>query len=463
MFYENSKKKIEDLREELESQMSCDDPNEDKIQDLNKNLLQAYLAEEAYWKQRSRQLWLTLGDSNSGYFHAVTKARKAKNRLTVLENKDGVPFYEELQISKLVCSYYEALFTASHRGSISSILDKAIKPCISSDWNEKLTKDPTPSEIKDALFDIHADKAPGPDGFSASFFQSNWDVIGASVVSEIQHFFATGIMSPTLNETHIRLIPKTHGAKRVEEYRPIALCNVYYKVISKLLSLRLKPVLNSIISENQSAFIPGRAITDNVLITHEVLQFLKTSQAKKQCSMAVKMDMSKAYDRVEWDFVSQVMTQMGFHHKWINWVMQCITSVSYSFLINDSVYGSVKPSRGIRQGDPISPYLFILCGEVLSGLCRKAELDGSLRGLRVARGSPRVNHLLFADDTIMFCNSSPECCRALQGILQEYEEASGQKVNIAKSSITFSVKTPQETKDSAKEILGIQKEEGGGG
>ncbi|XP_018488051.2 uncharacterized protein LOC108858662 [Raphanus sativus] len=142
--------------------------------------------------------------------------------------------------------------------------------------------------------------------------------------------------------------------------------------------------------------------------------------------------------------------------------MQCITTVTYSFLINDSIYGSVKPQRGIRQGDPISPYLFILCGEVLSGLCRRAELDGSLRGLRVARGSPRVNHLLFADDTMMFCNSSPECCLSLRNILQEYEKVSGQKVNIAKSSITFSVKTSPETKAAVKETLGIQKEGGVG-
>ncbi|XP_013679777.1 uncharacterized protein LOC106384346 [Brassica napus] len=206
-------------------------------------------------------------------------------------------------------------------------------------------------------------------------------------------------MPPSLNETHVRLIPKIQGAKKVEEYRPIALCNVYYKVISKLLSLRLKPILKEIISENKSAFIHGRAITDNVLITHEVLQYLKTSQAKKQCSMAVKMDMSKAYDRVEWDFIAQVMS-------------------------------------------------------------RQAELDGSMKGIRVARGSPRVNHLLFADDTMMFCNSSQESCLALIQILHNYEKVSGQKVNISKSSITFSVKTPQEKKDSAKSILGIEKEGG---
>ncbi|XP_022556970.2 uncharacterized protein LOC111205438 [Brassica napus] len=246
------------------------------------------------------------------------------------------------------------------------------------------------------------------------------------------------------------------------DYRPIALCNVFFKIISKLLALRLKQVLHLIISENQSAFIPGRAIADNVLITHEVLQFLKTSQAQKRCTMAVKTDMSKAYDRVEWTFISKVLQRLGFHSKWVNLIMQCVSTVSYSYLINDSVHGLVNPKRGIRQGDPLSPYLFILCGQVLSGLCQKAERDGTFQGIKVARGSPRVNHLLFADDTMFFCQTSHASCNKLKIILERYEKASGQKINVDKSSITFSSKTPPETKRSVKETLGIDKEGGSG-
>lgn len=150
--------------------MVKDVPNEERIQELNKLLLCAYQADEAYWKQRSRQLWLTLGDSNSGYFHAVTKTRKARNRLTVLENEDGIPSFEEDQISRLVCSYYEKLFTANQREKDEDIILQSLKPCVTQEWNEMLTRDPSPEEIKEALFAIHADKAPGPDGFSASFF-----------------------------------------------------------------------------------------------------------------------------------------------------------------------------------------------------------------------------------------------------------------------------------------------------
>lgn len=151
-------------------------------------------------KKRSRQFWLTLGDSNSGYFHAVTKVRKARNRPIVSENQDGIRCFEEDQISALVCSYYDKLFTANDKDENDDTIIRALKPCVTQEWNDILTRDPTPSEIKDALFAIHADITPGPDGFSASFFHSNWEVIGPSVIQEIQHFFSTGIMSPSLNE-----------------------------------------------------------------------------------------------------------------------------------------------------------------------------------------------------------------------------------------------------------------------
>lgn len=178
--------------------------------------------------------------------------------------------------------------------------------------------------------------------------------------------------------------------------------------------------------------------------------------------MTVKTDMSKAYDRLEWKFVAKVMERLGFHSKWIGWIMECISTVSYSYLINDSVYGLIKPSRGIRQGDPISPYLFILCGEVLSGLCKKAAREGTLQGVRVAQGSPQVNHLLFADDTMFFCSTSPASCQQLKEILTSYEAASGQQINKNKSAITFAKQTPPANKEEVKRILEISSEGGEG-
>ena len=204
------------------------------------------------------------------------------------------------------------------------------------------------------------------------------------------------------------------------------LCSTHYKIIAKILTKRLQPLLPRIISPHQLAFVPKRAIGDNVLITHEILHYLRTSKAKIRCSMVVKTDMSKAYDRIEWTFLEAVLRRLGFHERWISWIMVCVTSVSYSFLVNGALQGKVKPSRGIRQGDPLSPYLFILCTEVLSGLCSKAQASGSLPGIKVARNSPPINHLLFADDTMFFTRSDQASSSALTALLAKYERASGQ-------------------------------------
>lgn len=145
--------------------------------------------------------------------------------------------------------------------------------------------------------------------------------------------------------------------------------------------------------------------------------------------MAVKTDMSKAYDRLEWSFIKCVLATLGFHDKFITLILECVTSASYSFLINDVVLGSVIPQRGIRQGDPLSPYLFILCSEVLTELCSKAQRDGRLPGVKIAKNSPSLNHFLFADDTMFFIPTDIRSCETLKEILTLYEAASGQMIN----------------------------------
>lgn len=323
-----------------------------------------------------------------------------------------------------------------------------------------LTTIPSDSEIGDAVKSINGNKAPGPDGFPATFYQAYWHIVSADVIKDVRDFFISSHLHPQQNETHIRLIPKVTGARSVAEYRPIALCNTHYKIIAKILTRRLKPLLPHLISNTQSAFVTGRAITDNVLITHETLHFLRTSDAKKYCSMAVKTDMSKAYDRIEWSFVREVLTLLGFDPIWIAWIMACIESVSYSFLINGTPQGAVKPSRGLRQGDPLSPHIFILCTEVLSALCARGQSDGSLPGIRVCRHSPPINHLLFADDTMFFCKSKASCVTALMKILEIYESVSGQKINPHKSAITFSAKTPAAVRARVKDAMEISLEGG---
>ena len=299
----NSKEKIANLKQHLDTAMTDPLGNEELISAINGNLMAAYKEEEEFWRQRSRIMWLALGDRNSGYFHAVAKGRRARNKMFVIEDAESTAYYEEEQIAGQISTYFSEIFTSGNNdntaGDMREIVASAITPNVSEAANERLISIPDPTEIKYALFLIHPDKAPGPDGFSASFFHSNWSTIGPSLISEIQAFFRTGRLPSATNNTHVRLIPKLTGAKLISDFRPIALCNIVYKVITKIISLRLKPTLQDIISETQSAFVPGRAISDNVLITHEILHYLKVSEAEVRRSMAVKTDMSKAYDRLE--------------------------------------------------------------------------------------------------------------------------------------------------------------------
>lgn len=443
----------------LEQELSTANPNTARIGELNAILTKAYAEDEEFWRQRSRIQWLNGGDRNSSFFHAVTRERRACNKFSIIENEAGQGFFEENQIVQTFVQFYQQLFTSGNTDA-RSVVEEALSPKVTAAMNEKLIKIPDMEEIRAAVFSIHPGKAPGPDGFSAGFYQTFWDVIGTDIFRDVKSFFETGRMNPRQNETHLRLIPKTKGAKKVSDYRPIALCNTHYKIIAKILSRRLQPLLHSLISPSQSAFVPGRAISDNVLITHEILHYLRKSGARKRVTMAVKTDMSKAYDRIEWSFLREVLSRLGFHDTIISWLMECVSSVSYSFLINGGPQGAVKPSRGLRQGDPLSPYLFILCTEVLSGLCRQAQEKGTLPGVKVGRHCPPINHLLFADDTMFFGKSNAASCSALLSILQKYEMASGQCINRGKSAITFSSKTSPECKTRVKAELNINQEGG---
>ncbi|XP_042944540.1 uncharacterized protein LOC122278417 [Carya illinoinensis] len=259
-----------------------------------------------------------------------------------------------------------------------------------------------------------------------------------------------------INSTFIVLIPKVKNPQKVLDFRPISLCNVIYKVVSKVLSNRLKEILPRIIAPTQSAFVPGRMILDNVIVAFETLHSMSIKGKGQQGYMAIKLDMSKAYDRVEWEFLRKVMVKMGFNSRWVNLVMQCISTVSYSILVNGNPQGSFNPSRGIRQGDPLSPYLFILVSEVLSSLLNHAEVSKVIHGFQISRGKLSINHLFFADDSLLFCRANAREWFSIHLLLNIYEEASGQKLNKTKTSIFFSPNTRPATKEYILSLAGTR-------
>ncbi|XP_010445465.1 PREDICTED: uncharacterized protein LOC104728135 [Camelina sativa] len=330
------------------------------------------------------------------------------------------------------------LFTSSEPSDFAEMLDE-VQPSISLETNELLTREVTEHEVKHALFMMHPDKAPGPDGMTALFYQKAWATVKADLVLLVNSFLRNGNFDKRLNVTNICLIAKVDKPTRMTELRPISLCNVGYKIISKVLCQRLRTVLPSLVSETQSAFVEGRLISDNILIAQEMFHGLRTNPSCKGKFMAIKMDISKAYDRVEWSFVENVLRQFGFYEMWIT-CMCCVKSVQYKVLLNGQAYGSINPCRGLRQGDPLSPYLFILCTEVIIAHLRKAERLKLLTGIKVSTASPAISHLLFVDDSLFFCRATKEQCEVVLGILNKYERVSGQQINFQKSSVQYSGK-----------------------
>jgi hypothetical protein len=223
-------------------------------------------------------------------------------------------------------------------------------------------------EVKNALFEMYPTKAPGPDGFPAHFFQRNWELCEEEVTKAVLRILSGEESPEVVNKTFIVMIPKVASLKELGQFRPISLCNVLYKVASKVAANRLKKVLPEVISEEQSAFVPGRLITDNIITTYECLHFMKRNRSKKHRCCALKLDMRKAYDRVEWSYLKEIMLKIGFSSTWVALVMRLVSTVSFSVLFNGTPMEEFCPSRGIRQGDPISPYLFLLAAEGLSCL-----------------------------------------------------------------------------------------------
>lgn len=388
--------------------------------------------EKSFFSQMTKGLSIRFGDRCTKFFHSWVKRSKVKGKILSIERQDGtfatsradiagefLGFYKCLLGTREYCVPVEEAFLANGR-----LLDH--------NSAESLAQPVLPEEIWNAFLSIGRDKSPGPDGYSSHFFIKSWDIIGKDVTDAVTEFFENGRLLKQLNHSIIALIPKVDHARKVGEFRPISLCNVVYKAISKILASRLSGVLPLLVDEAQAGFVQGRVMAENILLLQELIRHYGRKRTVPMC--LIKIDILKAFDSISWSYLEDLLVGFKFPHKFINWIMECVTTTSYSISINGSLEGYFKGERGLRQGDPISPFLFVLAMEYLSRMLKSLHSHPNFK-FHVRCDKHKITHLAFADDLLLFSKGDRDSIKALMDVLEVFGNTSGLRCNLSKSEL----------------------------
>ncbi|XP_057418950.1 uncharacterized protein LOC130713176 [Lotus japonicus] len=394
--------------------------------------LDAVLAqEELLWFQKSREQQTLYGGRNTKYFHTQALIKWRRNKIHSLILPTGEVCSEDQTLQREATRFFKELFCASTNVTpldTSSVLC----PLLGQIHVSRLMAEVTKEEVWEAVSTMGPYKSPGPDGFQAVLFKTYWHILGDDVWKLVRDAFVSGSFDPLVSETLIALIPKVDVPKTFKELRPISLCNVLYKIITKVLVLRLRPCLQEIVGPLQSSFILGRGTTDNAIILQEVVHFMRT-KTKRSKNVIFKLDLEKAYDRVDWGFLEETLKEFGFPPMTVALIMFCVSSTSLSLIWNGTRLPPFRATRGLRQGDPLSPYLFVLCMERLAHMIHHEVEENNWKPVTISRGGPGISHLFFADDVLLFAKAEIDQIRVVHQVLERFCGASGLKINLAKS------------------------------
>ncbi|PNY15039.1 cysteine-rich receptor-like protein kinase, partial [Trifolium pratense] len=380
--------------------------------------------------QQSRSQWLKDDDANSRYFHSILAGRRRRNVMTVIQ-VDGVTLEGVAPIKQAVFSHFESHFKASNveRPRVDDLQFKRLNQVESG----SLIKPFTEAEVRSAVWDCDSYKSPGPDGINFGFIKDFWVELKGDIMRFLSEFHRNGKLTKGINSTFIALIPKVDSPQKLNDFRPISLVGSLYKILAKVLANRLRLVIGSLISESQTAFVKDRQILDGILIANEVVD--EARKSKKEL-MLFKVDFEKAYDSVDWGYLDDVMGRMSFPSLWRKWIRECVCTATASVLVNGSPTDEFPLGRGLRQGDPLSPFLFLLAAEGFNVLMEAMVARNLFTGYNIGgEGQISVSHLQFADDTLLMGVKSWANVRALRAVLVLFETLSGLKVNFNKSML----------------------------
>ncbi|PKU64267.1 Putative ribonuclease H protein [Dendrobium catenatum] len=380
-------------------------------------------------------MWLAHGEDDLKFLYTRVRRRKNISSSSLVASDDLIVRQDSINS---IISHFENLFNAPHPVAFTDPLPIPKGNVIPLHLSSLLTGLVSDEEIKAAIFAGSSTSSPGPDGFNFEFYKSSWLITGPLICKAVKSFFAKGYLPNKVKASAIALIPKFAHASNISDFRPIALCNVFYKIISKILASRMKDIMPFIIGNNQGGFIKNRIATDNILLASEILLDFKLSAKMKL--LCAKLDIRKAFDSVSRDFILVRMKQKGFPPQFINWIKVCISDIHFSICIDGALEGYFHSSSGIRQGCPLSPYLFCIAMDAFS--CMIDNPSSNDRFIGIQRKEMALTHLLYADDLLIFGEASSLNCTVLMGILDSFAKMSGLLVNHEKSKLIISKAIP---------------------
>ncbi|XP_042964784.1 uncharacterized protein LOC122299013 [Carya illinoinensis] len=379
--------------------------------------------EETHLAQQAKQSWLKSGEANVSFFRAMN----ARNGKVVREMRlsDGRWLRTPEEVHEGAVQYFKEFLGTNHICNFPN-LSNLVEPVITEGENKKIMELPSILEVKDAVFSIPSDSSPGLDGFESSFYKSCWELISVEVVEAVHDFFRGNPLPRFFATTSLVLIPKIANLKSFEKFRPISLCSVFYKICTKILVARISPLLSRFISPEQGAPIPGRSIFDNISLTQEMTHGIH--KPTRGGNVLIKIDMAKAYDSIEWGFLIHVLCAFGFSMQFCDLIKSCVSSPWFSVTMNGVSKGFFKGERGLRQGDPISPYLFIVVEDIFSRLLKGRFQQGLIRPYHHHRNAPLITHLLYADDIVIFANGNTSSLKNISKALEVYENGRAKRL-----------------------------------
>ena len=379
-------------------------------------------------KIRSRAQWLELGEAPSRYFFQLERERVSKCEIESVYNADGVEVFSHADISRAHVDFYSRLFS---RDEIDNcVLDDLlshVRARLSSAECDSCEGDIALNELTLSLKAMAHNKSPGPDGLSVEFYLTFWARLGPILVRVFNSCYSRGELSDSMKESATRLIFKKGDRKSLKNWRPISLLNVDYKICSKALSLRLSKVLGSVVSTDQTCSVPGRSIVSNLTLLRDTLDYISRTN---ETGILVSLDQEKAFDRVDRSFLLKLLSHLGFGPSFCHWIAMLYSGAFMRIIVNGYLSDRVNLCRGVRQGDSLSPMLYILCVEVLACKIRDSP---DIIGFSLPGADGRQFKVgQYADDTTSFVKDA----RSFHALFREirlYERGTGAKLNLSKT------------------------------